>query len=231
MEIKTRIYQARFTVLLGKNGAGKSTLLRQLSVGSEKNIKYVSPERGGVLEYDPHVDFNISQNANWERDTRRQNRFEQFRQQSAAQFRMLELLVLREIESDPLMRGNSQYTFDTIALDKINSLLPAVKVVRCDRGFEIRSKEEDLPIQLSQISSGEAELIALAIEVLVFSRESEANKLLLLDEPDVHLHPDLQQRFTAFINPATIYSTVRRHRRWISPENKIAPDGVASELT
>jgi hypothetical protein len=33
------------------------------------------------------------------------------------------------------------------------------------------------------------------------------------------------------INPATIYSTVRRHRRWISPENTIAPDGVASELT
>ena len=33
------------------------------------------------------------------------------------------------------------------------------------------------------------------------------------------------------INPATIYSTVRRHRRWISPENTIAPDAVASELT
>jgi len=33
------------------------------------------------------------------------------------------------------------------------------------------------------------------------------------------------------INPAIIYSTVRRHRRWISHENTIAPDGVASELT
>jgi hypothetical protein len=33
------------------------------------------------------------------------------------------------------------------------------------------------------------------------------------------------------INPATIYGTVRWHRRWISPENTIAPDGVASELT
>jgi hypothetical protein len=33
------------------------------------------------------------------------------------------------------------------------------------------------------------------------------------------------------INPAIIYSTVRRHRRWISPENTIAPDVVASELT
>ncbi len=42
-------------------------------------------------------------------------------------------------------------------------------------------------------------MIALAIEVLVFARESRSNKLLLLDEPDVHLHPDLQQRFVAFI--------------------------------
>ena len=42
-------------------------------------------------------------------------------------------------------------------------------------------------------------LIALAIEVLVFSRQAMPNKMLLLDEPDVHLHPDLQQRFTNFV--------------------------------
>lgn len=199
MDLNTRIQQARFTVLLGKNGAGKSTFLRRLAEGSRRNVKYVSPERGGSLEYDPNVDRNMSQDENWMRETRRKNRFEQFRQQSAAQFRLLELLVLREIESDPLKRADPQYTFDVIAMDKINELLPAVRLVRGDRGFEIRSKAEEQSVQLDQISSGEAELIALAIEVLVFSRESVADKLLLLDEPDVHLHPDLQQRFTAFI--------------------------------
>lgn len=199
MSLKTAIHQARFTVLLGKNGAGKSTFLRQLAEGHARNIKYVSPERGGSLLYDPGVDQTMSQNEHWIRDTRRQNRYEQFRQQSAAQFRTLEMLVLREIEADPSKRADSQYTFDAIAMARINALLPAVQLVRGNRGFEIRSRTEDQVIPFDQISSGEAELIALAIEVLVFSLESELDKLLLLDEPDVHLHPDLQQRFAAFI--------------------------------
>jgi ABC-type cobalamin/Fe3+-siderophores transport system ATPase subunit len=209
MDLRTRIREARFTVLLGKNGAGKSTFLRQLSEGYQRNVKYVSPERGGSLQYDPNVDHTMAQNENWMRDTRRNNRFEQFRQQSAAQFRMLEMLVLREIESDSSKRADPQYTFDSIALDKINALLPAVRLVRGDRGFDIRSKTEDQPIRLDQISSGEAELIALAIEVLVFSLESASDKLLLLDEPDVHLHPDLQQRFTAFIQDVAENRDVR----------------------
>jgi hypothetical protein len=51
-----------------------------------------------------------------------------------------------------------------------------------------------------QISSGESEAIALAIEALVFSRECQVrpNRLLLVDEPDVHLHPDLQSKLMRF---------------------------------
>jgi predicted ATP-dependent endonuclease of OLD family len=65
---------------------------------------------------------------------------------------------------------------------------------RSDRGFKIFNKDGS-EVSEDQVSSGEAELIALAIEVLVFSRDSRSNRVLLLDEPDVHLHPDLQQRF------------------------------------
>ena len=189
---------AKFTVFIGKNGAGKSTLLRSMNSGQTPNFKYISPERGGTLRYDPGVDNNIASNENWLKDTRQTNRFEQFRQQSAAQFRNLETAVLREIEKDKEKRGNFSYTFDAI-LDQINELLPAIRMIRNDKGgFSIQTK---LGQQLDEgsISSGESELIALAIEVLVFSRLSIPNKVILLDEPDVHLHPDLQQRFTYFV--------------------------------
>jgi hypothetical protein len=41
----------------------------------------------------------------------------------------------------------------------------------------------------------------LAIEALVFSRECQTreNRLLLIDEPDVHLHPDLQAKLIRFL--------------------------------
>jgi energy-coupling factor transporter ATP-binding protein EcfA2 len=191
------VENSRFTILLGKNGAGKSTRMRELDSSNTLNTKYISPERGGTLKYDPNVDNNIATNQGWLENTRRQNRFEQFRQQSAAQFRTLEVMILREIERNVDKRKDHTYTFDRI-LGQINSLLPAICLVRSDKGFSIQSKDGE-PIPEENISSGESELIALAIEVLVFSRSETSNKILLLDEPDVHLHPDLQQRFIAFV--------------------------------
>lgn len=207
MSIETLIKSAKFTVLLGKNGAGKSTQLRALSTSGTLNTKYISPERGGTLKYDANVDTNISNSATWLDDSRRKNRFEQFREQSAVQFRNLEILVLREIEQDTLKRKDQNYTFNHI-LEKINALLPAIKLTRSDKGFSIQSKMGQ-PIGEDKISSGESELIALAIEVLVFSRSQKTEKVLLLDEPDVHLHPDLQQKFIGFVEAVAIENGMR----------------------
>ena len=198
MTVAGLVSAARFTVFLGKNGAGKSTLLRSMSYGVRRNVKYVSPERGGILRYDPHVENNIISNAQWVSESRQTNRLEQFRQQSAVQFRNLEMMILREIEENPTIRGDMNYDFNSVVLEKINALLPALRIARSDRGFSFLDKDGDI-IEENSISSGESELISLAIEVLVFSRMSVENKILLLDEPDVHLHPDLQQRFTRFV--------------------------------
>ena len=197
MQIQELVNNARFTVLLGKNGAGKSTLLRSIDSANQFNTKYISPERGGSLKYEPGVEQNISQNPNWLGDTRRKNRLDNFRQQSTAQFRNLEIMVLREIEKDLNKRQDTTYTFDS-TLTYINDLLPKINLVRSDRGFEI-SNHQKKKVDEDSISSGEAELIALSIEVLVFSRADPKNKVLLLDEPDVHLHPDLQHKFVGFV--------------------------------
>lgn len=182
---------------MGKNSSGKSTLLRNLDTSGHFGTKYISPERGGTLRYDPGVENNIASNESWIVNDRRKNRTEYFRQQSIAQFRNLEILVLREIEQNRDGIRNTDYSFDEI-LRQINNLLPVIELRRSDRGFKIYSKSGNA-INEDQISSGEAELVALAIEVLVFSRETKNSKVLLLDEPDVHLHPDLQQKFVRFV--------------------------------
>lgn len=205
--IEQIVRNSRFTVLLGKNGAGKSSLMREIDASGNLNTRYISPERGGTLKYDPNIENNITNSQGWLENTRRQNRFEQFRQQSAAQFRALELLILREIEKDKTKRGDQDYTFDLV-LEDLNKLLPAVKLVRSDRGFSI-SSNSGLTIQEEQISSGESEILALAIEVLVFSKSEKSDKVLLLDEPDVHLHPDLQQKFVNFVESVASTGNLR----------------------
>ena len=202
MNINEIINNTKFVVLLGKNGSGKSTLMRRINENDKSKTKYISPERGGVLKYSPGIEETIASSPTWIDDTRRKNRFEQFREQSATQFRNLELLILREIEKEASKRNDPSYTFDT-TLEKINKLLPAIKLIRADRGFTIETISGQ-HVPEDNMSSGEAELVALAIEVLVFSRLSINDKIILLDEPDVHLHPDLQNRFIKFIEALAI---------------------------
>lgn len=195
----------RKNILLGKNGCGKSRLLKvtETSLRNRPNIgalRYLSPERGGLLQYQAGIEENLASNVGWLADSRRQNQASQFRQQSASQFRRLEILILREIEQTPSLRANQEVTFDkTVA--KVNTLLDRVYIERADPSFRIRNKADGAPVTPDAISSGESELISLGIECLVFEKECQQNKynLLMIDEPDVHLHPDLQARFARFI--------------------------------
>lgn len=195
----------RLNVLLGKNGCGKSYLLRQIEQGLRGQaqygiVRYISPERGGFPQYEAGIEQNVSADPNWLSDTRRQNQTPQFRQQSAAQFRRLETRFLRELERSADLRADTSVRFDT-TVDRINSLLDRVQLRRSDPAFQIISRQTENPVQPQEISSGEAELISISLECLMFERECDPEKqnVLLFDEPDVHLHPDLQARLAAFI--------------------------------
>lgn len=105
----------RKNILLGKNGCGKSQLLRTVETGKRNTadvgaLKYLSPERGGTLEYDPGVEQSLSKNVDWLSNQRRRNQADGFRQQSAAQFSRLERLVLREIEQVERLRLDTAFT-------------------------------------------------------------------------------------------------------------------------
>ncbi len=165
----------------------------------EACVRYITPERGGELTYDGNIETNRSNNPQWMTNTRRTNRWDQFRQSSVAEFRNLETLVLRSIESVPEIRA-TDFNFDT-EIEQINQVLDRVRLVRADAaGFQINHKHEDRDVAARELSSGESELISLAVEVVYFSylckqeKYREQENWLLLDEPDVHLHPDLQHR-------------------------------------
>jgi energy-coupling factor transporter ATP-binding protein EcfA2 len=193
-------------IILGKNGCGKSHLLRLIESSLKGRegfgrIRYISPERGGFLKYDPGIDAAITQNPTWMEDQRRRNQADSFRQQSATLFRRLELLVLREIETEHTQKGYVPRNFgETLA--RINILLDRVHLDRDDvKAFKIVNRDTGKEATPETISSGESELISLGIEFLVFVKECNADKnnVLLVDEPDVHLHPDLQDRLCQFI--------------------------------
>jgi energy-coupling factor transporter ATP-binding protein EcfA2 len=195
----------KINVVLGKNGCGKSTALKQVQQAIEEgdevaNSKYITPERGGALKYDPSVEQSTSSNPRWLPKQLRKNQFTQFKQQTVSQFRKLELLSLREIEQNPELRNDHAYTFQSI-VDTINTLLDNIEIRREGTDFNIYNKAENSGIEPDAISSGESELIALGIECLVFAKESNENEenILFLDEPDAHLHPDLQVRLAIFL--------------------------------
>jgi ABC-type cobalamin/Fe3+-siderophores transport system ATPase subunit len=197
---------SNINIILGKNGSGKSYLLKQMEVGlqgreTSGKIRYISPERGGLLRYEPGIDQNISDNPNWMTETRRNNQTGNFRQQSATLFRRLELLVLREIEHDQFQPGYIPRSFQT-NIDLLNTLLERVCIERDEnKAFKIIERDTNQLTTPENISSGESELVSLGIEFLAFAKECVEGKFnaLFVDEPDVHLHPDLQDRLARFI--------------------------------
>lgn len=194
----------KINIVLGKNGCGKSTLLRLVEqglagqFGTYGKTKYITPERGGALIYEAGIEQNLTNDTNYLSSHRRRNQTANFRQQSVAQYKKLETLVLREIEKEK--RQDDNYTFD-IYVSKINSLLDNIEIKRHETTFEIYRKDTIDKLTAENISSGESELISLGIECLIFSKECITDKenFLFLDEPDVHLHPDLQFRLMHFL--------------------------------
>jgi ABC-type multidrug transport system ATPase subunit len=158
---------SNINVLLGKNGSGKSLIMKnieqQLKGQDNGEVNYVTPERGGTLTFEASVEQNL-QNENWLINHKRSNQWTQFKSYIISQFRKLELLSLREIEQDQEVRQDLNYSFESI-INQINSLLTNVRIKRTNKGyFEIFHNSSDKKLDPKHISSGESELIALAIE-------------------------------------------------------------------
>ena len=187
---------SRLNFLFGKNGCGKSRILRELQtlLQSQANkyiSRYIIPQRGGVLRSDEKSDKN---------KTLKKDQSTNFKEQTVSRFKDLKLRVLERIE-DPEDLRNTKITFQAY-LNKVNSLLENIEIKSSSNVFKIVSKDSPYgEIPPDQISSGEAELITLAIEILCFAEEnikSEKTKILILDAADVYLDPESQAKLSNF---------------------------------
>jgi len=197
----------KINILLGKNGCGKSTALKGIDgeiITDEIHMycEYISPERGGYLTHDAGVENTIENNPEWLGNQRRRNQAPGFKQQTIARYKDMELQILREIEIE--RRNEHAYQFKNY-LDAINLLLENIEIRRQGKTFAIYNKETNVIVTAENVSSGESELISLAIECIYFQKKKIEHpiKILLLDEPDVHLHPDLQVKLMTFFNLLT----------------------------
>lgn len=196
----------RLNVVLGKNGCGKSTLLKAASAAVRGDTvtwgssKYITPERGGTLSFDQGIEANVRSSPGWLHGALENNQYNQYKQQTVYQFDNMTLAALQRMQ-DEVEAGIAPTPIDQIA--RVNSLLDNIEIRadRGERGFKIFHKLSGLELRPNQISSGESELISLGIESLAYTLKLDPSLpcWLILDEPDVHLHPDLQARLVRFL--------------------------------
>lgn len=191
-------------LIVGKNGAGKSRFLRDLDSSLSGNsafyVRYVSPERAGVFRADGNIQNAMEQDKDWLRTVRSKNQVDNFKSASANLLREIELAYLRRLQEMHHIRTDLDRNFQTDRLDQINQLFHNISIEQERSNYIFRSASGNI-IPPDKISSGESEAISLASEIMYFFETIDPKKfnLLLLDEPDVHLHPDLQARLANFI--------------------------------
>lgn len=191
---------------MGRNGAGKSRFLRDIDQAlthqpNKFNVRYISPERAGTFKRDGSILTNMSNDPSYLKNVRSTNQASGFKSASAMLFREAETLYLRRLASTPEIRNDHSRNFTTDRLSKVNQLLTNISLIMGDSDFEFVSLSDGSVISPDHISSGESEAVSLAAEILYFfdTLSSEKFNVLLLDEPDVHLHPDLQARLGKLI--------------------------------
>lgn len=205
----------KINIVLGKNGSGKSRTLRHFDSYCRKQkeefglVKYITPERGGEWKLNPSVEINLRNSPEWSTSVRSTNRYEQYRQIVMSEFSALEIGFFRRAELDKIDGKEPNVDFRKV-LEKINGLLENIKIVRPDTGS---GSSEPYPVVPRDggsygenfMSSGEAELVALGCEIVSFSHHAATGSLqdrtniIFIDEPDVHLHPDLQYKLMSLL--------------------------------
>lgn len=186
------------TVLFGKNSSGKSLLLRAWRDASPETAHYVVPERTGTLAFEPSY-LQQQIHAGGRRDVSARNFLNEYRQQ-----------VIARVQAYFVARGatrSGQLPGDPEELERlISALLPdfSLKLVGANPPYKLLRTEGNQAVgDVDQLSSGEAQVITVGLDVLtmaaIWDIQNAPQRLMLADEPDAHIHPDLQARLADFL--------------------------------
>ena len=191
-------------ILVGRNGSGKSRLLRKWSNfarhNDDYNCSYISPERTGIFQHNANVEANDTTTPGWTYGQRAKNQAASFKEISFLKLKRLKEAFADRIQTDLELRADFNRNFETEYLNDLNALLSNV-AIRFEKGKLLIQTLDGETIKPDDLSSGEAEAISLSSEFLEVFDGLEANKtnLVLIDEPEAHMHPDLQVRLLALL--------------------------------
>lgn len=186
------------TVILGKNGSGKSLLLRAWRDQDAEHIHYIIPERTGEITFEPGY-LAEQMNGNGRSQRSQGNSFNNYRQ-----------VVITRIQSYFMARGNVRngtLPGDPKDLeDLLSKLIPdfQIELTTDNPPYSLeRLGQSEKITGIGQLSSGEAQLLTVALDVLtvaaMWDLKNSDKRIILVDEPDAHIHPDLQVRFADFL--------------------------------
>jgi energy-coupling factor transporter ATP-binding protein EcfA2 len=186
------------TVLFGKNGAGKSAFLRGVAAMAPEGRHLTIPERPGQMQANPALGAEESTGATRSAN-RQQNTLANYRDRT---FSRLQVLIQKR--GFHLKPGSMDDTIADIQL-LMRDLLPdfTFLVTGDTPYFQLLRTDGSQVTDVSQVSSGEIGMISLALDLVticgIWHLEGSPKRLLLIDEPDTHLHPDLQEYLAAFL--------------------------------
>ncbi|MGH9198936.1 MAG: ATP-dependent nuclease, partial [Acidimicrobiia bacterium] len=191
------------TAIFGKNGSGKSLLLRALRDADLNSRHYVVPERTGELDYHPtYLQQQLDPQQRREHSAR--NYTDQYRRQIVA--RIQAYFAARGNTRGEQLPGRPE-ELEAFLLQLLPDFGTELSGTKNPPYSIIRSSSGQLISNIDQLSSGEAQLLTIALDILTISAiwdiEGRAERLMLIDEPDAHIHPDLQARFADFLVQVT----------------------------
>lgn len=186
------------SVLFGKNGSGKSLLLRGWRDLHPDTSHYIIPERTGDLSYSASL-LEIQSDSAGRRQHSLGNFINEYRRH-----------IIARIQAYFLARGavrQGQLPGNVEDLEQFMSiLLPdfELELIGGKPSYKLQRVEAQQSIsRIEELSSGEAQILTLGLDILTMSAiweiQNSQKRLMLIDEPDAHIHPDLQVRFADFL--------------------------------
>jgi len=187
------------TVLFGKNGSGKSLLLRSWRNKNPEEFHYVVPERTGDFGFNINY-MQAELDANQRRDQSQRNYTPEYRQRTFA--RVQAYYNARGARRTGQLIGPAPDELEAL----ISILFPDFRV-ELNEGFPpyriVRSEAEANVGSAEELSSGEAQFLSLGVDIVtmgaLWELRNTQKRIILVDEPDAHIHPDLQVRFADFL--------------------------------
>jgi len=188
------------TVLFGKNSSGKSLLLRAWRDQNVESTHYVTPERIGEMTFEPGQ-IQTQQNPEGRRQQSQRNYSPNYRQQVIT--RITTYFAIRGG-----YRGHKSPSGDPSEMERLLGLLIPDFTISLSPTttppYELhRLSSEEKVAGVHELSSGEAQILTLGLDIItiaaIWDLEQKEQRILLIDEPDAHIHPDLQTRFSDFI--------------------------------